>query len=311
MKLKKLIFMTGFVSTATISILTYDKCKYADNVYSHKTEENHDANIIAHRGFSSLEVENSSQAVEKGFDLNCTDGVEIDVRLSEDENVVLSHNPFVFGLGEIKDKSLDDLKKRKYSSCSTTKLSCIKELLIGKDGKIIYDRYNSLKSKEETITTLDEVVDDNDYNKILLVDLKFNDENDNVLYSKVDEVFKDYAGNLEIIIQGNDYDKLLEMKKQYPDYNYQLIISKKKQLKYLDSDFNMFCIKKDLITKDLVENLLSQNKTINIWTVNTYNDFKELSDELGDLMKDVYIITDYPDEMCYLYNKSKKKLILK
>ena len=308
---RKIVYFTGLISTMTISFFTLDKYKFEKEVYTHESyENNHDANIIAHRGFSSLEVENSYNAIKKGLLCNCTDGVEIDVRLTKDNEIVLSHDPYIFGIGEIKDKNYQDIKDKSISNNSLTKLTLLKECVIGKDGKLIYDRYMSSSNNEECLTTLDEVLNIND-KKMLLVDIKFND-NDEIFIDKINNIFKDYNGYFNIIFQSSNYNSLSNMKEKYPNYDYQLIIGKKKNLKYLNSDFNNFCIRKNLVTKDIIKSLNNQNKNVQVWTINSYNDYYELYENLGEYINDIYIITDYPDEICYLHSQKKKsKLLIK
>lgn len=312
LKARKLVYSAGLISTMTISFITIDGYKYEKEVYNHESyDDNHDANIIAHRGFSSLEVENSYNAVNKGLLCNCSDGVEIDVRVTKDNVVVLSHDPYVLGIGEIKDENYEDIKDKTRGNNSLTKISLLKEYIIGKDGKLIYDRYMASKNEEEYLSTLDEILSI-DSKKLLLVDIKFNDENDEFFINKINNIFKDYTGNFNIMFQSSNYDKLLTMMEKYPNYDYQLIIEKRKQLKYLDSDFDNFCIRKNLITKDIITSLYNQNKKVQVWTINSYSDYCELKEKIGDYINDIYIITDYPDEICYLLNRNKKsKLLIK
>lgn len=312
LKTRKLVYYSGLISTMTISFFTLDKYKFEKDVYNHESyDDNHDANIIAHRGFSSLEVENSYNAVNKGLLCNCSDGVEIDVRLTKDNIVVLSHDPYVLGIGEIKNENYYDIKDKARGNNNLTKISLLKGYVIGKDSKLIYHRYLSTKDNQEHLSTLDEILNI-DSEKILLIDIKFNDKNDEIFMDKIYDVLKSYDGCFNIMLQSSNYDKLLSMMKKYPNFDYQLIIVKKKQLKYLDSDFNNFCIRKNLITKDIIASLYKQNKKVQIWTINSYDDYYELEDRIGEYINDVYIITDYPDEICYLHNKNKKsKLLIK
>ena len=147
---------------------------------------------------------------------------------------------------------------------------------------------------------------DNDYNKTLLIDIKFNNNSDKFI-NKLNNIFKDYEGNLDIVFQSTDYDSLTKMKELYPNYKYQLIIKDEKDLKYLDSDFNMFGIRKNLINKEIIETASNKGKSISIWTINSYDDYNELYKNIGEYIQNITIITDYPDEICYLYDKSKKK----
>lgn len=313
MKIKKLVFCAGLISTSIISLLYVNRLEYEKYVNSHIQTNNHNANIIAHRGFSSLELENSFKSVNLAFECNCCDGVEVDVRLSKDNEVVLAHDESVFGIGKIENKTLDELKEKKRKNNPVNDVSQVKTIF-SKDAKLVIDRSKEISNSKEHICTLNEIIDSENKNKILLVDLKFSNDNVETLYNKINEIFNDYNGKLDITFQASDYKKLVEMKNLYPNYKYQLIIKKEKDLKYLDSDFDYYCIRKNLITKNLVKDLINNNKKISVWTINSYHDYKELSKEIGTYISDIYIITDYPDEMCYLVNKtidnSNKKFAL-
>ncbi len=302
MKIKKLIFTTGFISTSFLTVFLSNKLKFEKNVLNHSTYNKvHDGIIIAHRGFSSIYVENSAKAVKKGFELPCCDGVEVDVRLTKDGKVVLSHDPYVNGIGLINDCKYKDIKNDKYSS--EKKMISIKSYLMKKDGNLLVNRTNTVQSSEEKISLLTKVVDDNNCNKILIVDIKFDDDEE-VLMDKINNIFEDYNECLNIIFQSDNYKELSLMKEKFPNYDYQLIIKKNKDLKYLDSEFNYFCIRKNLITKDLVDDAKKNNNRICVWTINSYDDYKSLKKKLDDRINDVYIISDYPDEICYLNNKT-------
>ena len=69
----------------------------------------------------------------------------------------------------------------------------------------------------------------------------------------------------------------------------------------------MFGIRKNLINKEIIETASNKGKSISIWTINSYDDYNELYKNIGEYIQNITIITDYPDEICYLYDKSKKK----
>ena len=96
MKIKKLIVTTSFIvlaATTTFSI-TDATSKEMTKIVIQENKDNISTNlpIIAHRGFSSISIENSKEALELGFNAIYTDGVEIDIRLTKDEKIILSHN---------------------------------------------------------------------------------------------------------------------------------------------------------------------------------------------------------------------------
>ena len=70
--------------------------------------------VIAHRGASGYAPENTIAAFNKALDMKA-DGIEIDVHLSKDGYVVVSHDEKLGrtsnGSGFIKDFTLEELKK--------------------------------------------------------------------------------------------------------------------------------------------------------------------------------------------------------
>ncbi|MGQ9459729.1 MAG: glycerophosphodiester phosphodiesterase [Candidatus Bathyarchaeaceae archaeon] len=70
--------------------------------------------IIAHRGASAYEPENTLRSVKKAQDLGA-DMIEVDVRTSKDDHIVVMHDETVDrttnGKGYIKDMTLKELKK--------------------------------------------------------------------------------------------------------------------------------------------------------------------------------------------------------
>ena len=65
MKFKKIVFCAGLISTTTISLLYVNRLDYENHVNKHTIyNSKHNANVIAHRGFSSLKLENSYKSVK-------------------------------------------------------------------------------------------------------------------------------------------------------------------------------------------------------------------------------------------------------
>ena len=81
-KIKQLIITTAFillVYTSTTFIINDFESAKITKMINDDDEKTH-ISIIAHRGFSSLEIENSIDAIKLGFEDHSTTGVEIDIR---------------------------------------------------------------------------------------------------------------------------------------------------------------------------------------------------------------------------------------
>jgi glycerophosphoryl diester phosphodiesterase len=109
--------------------------------------------VIAHRGASFLEPENTIRAVERAIRMG-TNFVEVDVRVSKDNRLVIMHDPYIDrttdGNGLVKDYTLQELKKFDAGDGETIPtldetISCVKDrvgLVIeikepGTEGKIL------------------------------------------------------------------------------------------------------------------------------------------------------------------------------
>ena len=73
----------------------------------------------------------------------------------------------------------------------------------------------------------------------------------------------------------------------------------------IDYDFDAYGIKYTILGEDTVEELLDHDKTVSLWTVNSYQDFSKLIEQYQDYKTDMYYITDNPDIIGYQYQKDK------
>ena len=311
-QIKKLVLYSGLISTlfGGIKLCNLNKVnnQFKNEVKNHTNDNKHDGNVVAHRGFSSMFVENSKEAILEAFNCDCVDVVEIDVRMTKDNKIVVIHDSYINllsnGCGKVETKTLKELESYKYTQKQIKNLSLIDSITTNPDGNLIRERYIENENNNSSIITLENLLTEIDNNKTLIIDIKFN-ENENDMIENLNEILINY-NNLNIKLQSCNEEALTKMKEKYPNYNYQLIISKQKQLKYLELDYNSFAIKETLITNDLVNEQLKKGNTIMIWTINDYKEYQKLYSELGNNIEKVNIITNYPDEMCYINNNQNK-----
>ena len=126
-------------------------------------------NLIAHRGLHSKNTkENTLEAIELGNKHVDIDGVEIDVRLSKDNKVVVIHDEYIDvvsnGRGRTNEMSLERLKRFNY-------------------GTVV---------KPSTINSLSEVLDKISPQTLLIIELKDEREKNDILASKVIEIVNNY-----------------------------------------------------------------------------------------------------------------------
>lgn len=89
--------------------------------------------LIAHRANNNHGIsENSKKAIVNCLNTDYIDGVEIDVRITKDKELVLIHDPIIDlssnGHGIVKYMTLEELKKYKYGK-SNEPLATLKEVL--------------------------------------------------------------------------------------------------------------------------------------------------------------------------------------
>lgn len=310
MKKKKLAIYAGVVFLSLGSLYEYKLNKDVEYVSAEniKIEQSSipEISIVAHRGLSSMEVGNTKQAITESTDKDYLSGVEFDVRLTSDGEVVLSHGDSVKDndnvVRSISTSTLEQLREMKLKLTNRNILTTLEDLFSNSDMSCIrIQRTHELSKKTGTIVTLDETMNIVDNKKRMYIELKFNN-NYNQLSSKVVEVLKRHPGT-DFIIQCNDYEAIKRMQQMYPEYKYQIIINSKDELKYLDDDFDGYSIKYNLIDYDIVEEKINAGKEISIWTVNDLDDFDDIANEIGKYNESVNYITDYPDCLYYQYRK--------
>ena len=88
--------------------------------------------VIAHRGASGYEYENSRAAFRRAVMLDA-DGVELDIHATRDGAIVVHHDPEIPGVGPIAELSLDQARLVRIRNGET--LPLLSEVL-----ELLYDR---------------------------------------------------------------------------------------------------------------------------------------------------------------------------
>ncbi len=178
--------------------------------------------LVAHRGKDShLYSENSLKAINTSLNQNYIDGIEIDVRITKDNEVVLIHDAVIDfisdGRGIVKYMTLKELRKYRYG-----------------------------KSKEP-ISTLIEVLNSINNNKIILIELK---EMGNDFVDLVEETIKIINKyNLNIYISSFNYALLNYIKSNYSNIKCGLIIGYGLNTLYLKNSFDFNIVSYKYISK--------------------------------------------------------------
>lgn len=228
--------------------------------------------LVAHRGLHSKNTkENTLTAIKLGDANKCIDGVEIDVRLTKDNRVVVIHDDTIDrvsnGSGMVREMTLNRLKRFNY-------------------GTFI---------KRSTISTLEEVLDKFSENTLLVIELKDEIDKNDLLSSKVLEITSRYP-NLNIWFKSFS-DSIVKYLKRYSNRPVGILINKN-NINHLELDVDFVSISKNVINTEVLRMLKANNKEVMIWTIKSINDMKELRDKLGEYINDVYIISDNPLMYC-------------
>ncbi len=67
--------------------------------------------IISHRGNDGIHKENTLKSIIASLNMTYVDGVEFDIRMTQDFKFVIHHDPFYFG-HLIRNTKLKELKKK-------------------------------------------------------------------------------------------------------------------------------------------------------------------------------------------------------
>lgn len=261
---------------------------------NHENITTHASNLVAHRGFSGMYPDNSYSSINKAINMPCVNLIEIDVRLTNDNTLVLHHDT---------STSIDDL----IVSIASLNLSDIEEDLVINDFNLynlsdltsndllfLYKRYLNKNKNVNYLIRLKNLIPFymESTEKNLIIDIKTSNK-DITLMEELDKILSGYKNR--IYLQTDSYDFLIEMKNKYPDYKYLYIINSKKDLDKMNIDITGFTIKYSLFNKIK----LDENKMYFVYTINSSEKYFNLINS-KNYNNNIYIITDNPDYICSL-----------
>ena len=226
------------------------------------------ASVTAHRGDSGSAPENTMSAIKLAYE-NQADIIEIDIRQTSDGRFVLMHD--------------ENLKR-------TTGID-------KKVGHVDYEYIQMIDAgkkfaKEfegEHIPTLEEVLEyGKEHHIIYNIELK-PASTDKDYVQGVIRILEEYDYIDDCVVASVDYDLLKELKETNEEiktvYILSIVIGDVSGMEYAD----IFSVRHNFVTRELVEQIHHDGKQIYAWTVNSEEDIKKL------LMLDVdSVITDNP-----------------
>lgn len=315
MKFKTLkLFLTYSSCSAVIaSGLFFNLCRnksndFSDFVYEFSEDIDDDGFLVAaHRGHCDNFVENTSEAFANAADSNLVDFIEIDVRLTDDDELVVVHNNSVTKVDgndlRISSSCSDDILNSNYVYFSADDLkNFLSSFCNDSEGRLIRERFHSTFGKNYCIPSLKNAFDKCG-GKPILLDLKF--KNDFDRFEKMLFKFLDscsYDG--EIILQSADLESLKKLQCLHPEYSYLAIVNSEDDFEKCDS-FNMLGVRKNLVGHWRTIDALYSGKRISVWTINSSDELSDVNSSLGKYGDDVIYVTDYPKMISAVLSKTK------
>lgn len=212
--------------------------------------------IIAHRGASALEPENTIPSFNRAASIGAW-GVETDIYVLNDGNIVVFHDPDVErmtnGIGEIKNMNLLEVKALNIDS-----------------GNNVHN-YNNLK-----IPTLDEYLNCCVENKVTPV-IEFKLVNVEKIKEIVDKI-KKYGLEDNTIIISTSYEWIKYIREYSDKIHFQYLGDITIENINLLKKYGNYGIdiKIDKITKDKIDLAHLNGAKVNVWTVNNKKDINRL-----------------------------------
>ena len=252
-----------------------------------------DFDIAAHRGFSSIAVENTTRAFDLASQALYVDYIEMDARLTEDGKLVLAHDDEVvapFYKNNISDMTYDEVTDKSFTYYSDD-IKVYFDNLFGQDGKTIINRLSNLNGITYNVVGLDDGLEFCGDKKILL-DLKF-DDNVIKFVEALEDIFE-LKDTSNIVFQSDDSTALLYLKTIHPEWFCSILVRDSKDLELVEY-FDGIGIRKDIVDEDFVKEALDDGKLVSIWTFRSIDEVNKVATGLGNNCDEVLYITDYPD----------------
>lgn len=234
-----------------------------------------DIAVMAHRGSSIVELENTKEAFIKAMEDDIK-YIELDVVETKDKQVVIVHDLDLKRLANI-DKKVSELNWNE-----------IKDINI----------YSEDKSKYGHIMLLKELLQIVEKDVILNIELKPNDCNDEELALLVEDIIAYYPRHMICSFSRKSLNKIKDIN---PNRKTGLIMAIALG-NYEDISFvDFYSIEQSFVTESSVAKIHENGKQVFAWTV---NDTEYISDYLVNEVDG--IITDYPNEMIKAVKEAKK-----
>lgn len=228
-------------------------------------------NIFAHRGYSSIYPENTRAAFEAALETK-VEGIEFDVHLTKDNEVVVIHDETIDRTsnrkGRVREYNLFELKKYDF-------------------GSFFNDKYAG-----EKILTLSETLDIMKNLSYINIEIKNVGRYYREIEKEIVKVLSDYNLSGEIIISSFNHQSLYLINNYYTKIKTAPLFCSRiyngfKYIKQLGADYIHIYYK--VLDRNFIDECHSNNIKVNAYTVNKKKDIQKMDQFGAD-----GIITDYP-----------------
>ncbi len=270
-----IILLTAVLSIlpVTQTLLSY----YMDN----------QAEITAHRGYSAVAPENTLPAFQAAIDSGIVDYAELDVQLTKDGVVMLTH-----------DTNL--------SRCTGMNAN-IYDLTYEEVRSLDAGSFFSSEFAGTQIPTLDEVIKLCKGKIKLNIEIKSNSHTPE-LEAKTVQIIEDNHFEQECVITSLSYESLCKVKQANPDLRTGLILAIGVGNFYDLENVDFFSVESTFVTQRVVNELHLRNKEIHVWTVDTTENAEKMADRgvdniiTGDPPLIHSVLTEHEDSLQSLFD---------
>ena len=224
---------------------------YIEEINFYHSFKNLKPDIMAHRGSTKNAPENTMEAINEAIELGA-DFAEIDVMLTKDNVVVLSHDPNLKRLShenvKIKDLTFEELKKYKIKSKSL--------------------------NKEFEFVDLKTVLENTKGKIKLNIELKPVSNDEQILAKEVSKLIQDKS--YDVVVSSLSLKSLKEIEKIDPSISTGLILAvaygRFHNIPYVD----FFCVEQQFATTENIRKIHKNGKRVYVWTTNDISSLNEV-----------------------------------
>jgi len=217
--------------------------------------------IIAHRGIHNNKIkENTYLAIMNAFNNKNIVGVEFDIRLTKDNEIVVIHDDYINrtsnGIGKVEKMTLKELRKYNYGT----------------------------KNFYQSIPLLNKILDINT-DKLFLIEIKTDNNNENFANELIKVINKFKNKNMCYASFDKNILDLLRKKNKNISIGKICLNNRIKSYKY-----NFYLLFSKFINVKSIDNLLDKNKDVFIWTINNKKELNKIKNKLKN--KKIFYIVD-------------------